>query len=167
MKRFVIFLFAIVSVVAMWAQTIVVTGVNVNLRMGPSLSASTLVDSKTKRNIHPLKGERLPYLGQQGNFYKTRYAGYEVYISKDYTRLEGTRSASRGTTMVYVDGYHVLFRTGPSTRTACLTDGRGNPVYAPQYGTLTYLGEQGNFYKVIYSGKTLYITKDYTHLVTR
>lgn len=169
MKRILSLLFVITMTVAAWAQTVVVTRPGVNLRMGPSLNAGKLIDSRTRAAIHPPQWARLPYYGQSGDFYKTEYMGYTVYISKLYSRLEGsgTTSRSTGTTYVYVDGYHVRLRTGPSTSYPYLTDRNGTPIYAPQYGLLPYYGRSGYFYKVGYNGGTYYISSDYTHLTTR
>ncbi|MBR1934871.1 MAG: hypothetical protein IJ835_02335 [Muribaculaceae bacterium] len=170
MKKILLLMVALLVSAVAWSQTVVVTRPGVNLRMGPSVKAGTLINSRTKQNIHPKQWERLPYLGQSGNFFKTRYLGYEVYISKDYSRLEGTSSGSSsysGKTYVYVDGYHVRFRTGPSTSYPYLTTGKGGTLYAKQYSLLPYLGQSGDFYMVDYNGYTVYISRDYTHLVTR
>ena len=37
--------------------------------------------------IYPARGARLTYLGQTGNWYKVRYNGNVLYISKDYSYL--------------------------------------------------------------------------------
>ena len=69
-----------------FAKSVVVTGVNVRLRRGPSLESDTVKDFYGK-NVHPDKGEYLEYIGQSGDFYKVRYKGEEVYISKDFTSI--------------------------------------------------------------------------------
>ena len=69
-----------------FAKSVVVTGTNVRLRRGPSLQAEILTDFYGK-NIHPNKGEYLEYIGEADSFYKVRYHGEEVWISKDFTSL--------------------------------------------------------------------------------
>lgn len=65
-------------------STVVVSGTNVRLRWGPSLNASIYTNGNG-RPIYPSKGTRLTYLGQSGNWYKVRYNGNVLYISKDYS----------------------------------------------------------------------------------
>ena len=67
-------------------STVVVNGVHVRLRWGPSLNASIYTNGYG-RPIYPSKGTRLTYLGQSGNWYKVRYNGNVLYISKDYSYL--------------------------------------------------------------------------------
>jgi len=67
-------------------SVVVVNGVNVRLRWGPSLNASIYTNGNG-RPIYPKKGTRLTYLGQSGNWYKVRYNGNVLYISMDYSYL--------------------------------------------------------------------------------
>ncbi|MBQ6087436.1 MAG: zinc-ribbon domain-containing protein [Bacteroidales bacterium] len=69
-----------------FARSVVVTGVNVRLRRGPSLEAEIVTDFYGN-NVHPNKGDYLEYVGEASDFYKVRYNGEEVWISKDYTSL--------------------------------------------------------------------------------
>lgn len=67
-------------------SVVVVNGVNVRLRYGPGLNYA--IYSNNRGNpIYPSKGSRLTYLGQSGNWYKVRYNGQTLYISKDYSYL--------------------------------------------------------------------------------
>lgn len=153
------------------SMEVVVTSSSVSLRNWPTLK------SKAVENVP--EGTRMPYLGEFGDFYKTEYEGTTGYVLKSLTRLEDRDSSptvtsapttvteTTGTTYVFVDGYHVRLRLGPSTTYPYLTNGYGGTVYAPRHGRLPYLGREGDFYKVTYAGGTYYISCDYTHLVTQ
>ena len=77
---------AAVTCTSMWATFVIVDGTNVRLRVGPSTQASIYLNDRGKP-MYPSKGERMEYLGTEGNFYKVRYAKTELYISRDYTHL--------------------------------------------------------------------------------
>ena len=154
------------------SKEVVVTSNSVSLRNWPTLK------SKAVDNIP--EGTRMPFLGESGDFYKTEYDGKTGYVLKSLTKLEDrdsspaetttqtvTPAQSSGTTYVFVDGYHVRLRMGPSTSYPYLTNGYGGTVYAPRHGLLPYQGREGNFYKVTYAGGTYYISCDFTHLVTK
>lgn len=68
------------------ATVVVVNGTNVRLRWSPSLSGA-IYSNGNGRPIYPRKGARLAYLGQTGNWFKVRYNGNVLYISKDYAYL--------------------------------------------------------------------------------
>ena len=153
------------------SKEVVVTSSSVSLRKWPNLKTKAVADIP--------EGTRLPFLGSFGKFYKTKYEGEEGYVLKSLTKLEDRIASSTttttsvkpqpstGNTYVYVDGYHVRLRLGPSTSYPYLTNRYGGTVYAPRYGRLPYLGREGNFYKVSYSGGIYYISCDFTHLVTQ
>ncbi len=70
---------------------VVVTGRNVRLRAEPYIdpwneNSNTLTNSRGY-NVHPYKGQALPYLGEEGDFYKVNYNGYICYISKRFSYL--------------------------------------------------------------------------------
>ena len=67
-------------------SVVVVNGTHVRLRWGPSLNAS-IYSNGYGTPIYPARGARLTYLGQSGNWYKVRYNGNVLYISKDYSYL--------------------------------------------------------------------------------
>lgn len=67
-----------------------VTGTNVCLRLSPNIPSgpdkySNCLKYTNGTNVHPSKGQVLPYHGQSGDFYQTQFGGYIVYISKDYS----------------------------------------------------------------------------------
>ena len=156
---------ALVAVLAMAggsvsrAQQVEITKTEVRLRLAPSLNAGTLVDNHGY-NIHPYKGQRLPYLGTSGDFYNVNYKGYSVYVHKTCSRYIGNANAVR---YVVVNGVDVNLRLGPSVNARRLII---NGVVAHPYKgqRLPYMGESGNFYKVNYAGNYVYITKDYSYL---
>ncbi|MBR1651772.1 MAG: DUF4339 domain-containing protein [Alloprevotella sp.] len=68
-----------------------VTGTNVCLRLSPTIPGgadkySNCLKYTNGSNVHPRKGEILPYNGESGDFYQTQYSGYVVYISKDFSQ---------------------------------------------------------------------------------
>ena len=69
------------------AQYVVATGNHVRLRTGPSTGYPMLVWNSTGKPVWINKGDRLTYLGQTGNWFKVRYNGNVLYISKDYSYL--------------------------------------------------------------------------------
>ena len=106
-----------VTLSALAADFVTVTGTNVRLRLQPSLQSETLTTSKGV-NIHPKKGEKLECLGQTGNFYKVRYQGKVVYISTQFAKPEGVaqptvKTAKKGQQYVVVTGESVRLRLQP------------------------------------------------------
>lgn len=68
-------------------------------------------------------------------------------------------------TNVIVDGTHVRLRTSPAiTENNIVTDTQGKPVYPDKGASLTYIATKGNFYKVMFNGQEVYISRDYCHL---
>ena len=72
--------------------TIKVTGTNVCLRLQPYIPGgadkfSNCLKYTNGTNVHPVKGTTLPYKGQEGDFYKTEYQGYTVYISTQFSSV--------------------------------------------------------------------------------
>lgn len=69
-----------------YGRNVVVTGTHVRLRRGPSLQSEIVTDFYGKP-VYPNKGEYLEYVDESTDFYKVRYHGDVVWISKDYTSL--------------------------------------------------------------------------------
>lgn len=67
-------------------QYVVINGVGVRFRFGPSLDDGYLMLSNGKTQSVP-KGTKLPYLGETGNWYKVSYNNSEYYVSKDFSYL--------------------------------------------------------------------------------
>ncbi len=146
------------------AAYVVVTGTDVRLRMKPSLKSETLTNTRGE-NIHPAKGEKLELLGDAGDFYKVRYKGQVVYISKQFSRAEGTvkSSATTGQRYVVVTGTGVRLRLQPSLKAATLQS-KGVNVHPKKGERIKLMGEAGDFYKVNYQGNYVYIHKDYARV---
>ena len=65
-----------------------VTGSGVRFRTGPTTASALLVDSEG-RTIHPLKGDVLPFWGDEGDFFKVIYNQVNyVYISRRYATTD-------------------------------------------------------------------------------
>jgi len=71
---------------SVWAEYVIVDGTNVRLRYQPSTDAPIYCDDNGK-SVYPAKGEAMPYLGTEGDFYKVSYSGGEYYISRDYSHM--------------------------------------------------------------------------------
>ena len=65
---------------------VVLDGVNVRLRLAPSLDSEILHNAKG--NIHLPKGSSLPYIGSTDEFYAVEYDDNTVFISKQFSHLE-------------------------------------------------------------------------------
>ena len=64
---------------------VVVDGVNVRLRTSPYITDNNIVTDYYGNPVHPSKGERLEYRGEEGDFYLVDYGGDEYYISKKHS----------------------------------------------------------------------------------
>lgn len=69
------------------------------------------------------------------------------------------------TQYVVVNGDGVRFRFGPSTKHQYLKDDKDKQVSVKKGTRLQCVGQQDNWYQVIYNGKKYYMSKDYTYLV--
>ncbi len=67
-------------------KSVVINGVNLRLRLGPSTSSDILQDGVGK-NIYLPTGTRLQYMGESGDFYAVLYKGQTVYVSKQYSSI--------------------------------------------------------------------------------
>ena len=159
MKKIIltIVLFMTLALSSIAANYVTVTGTNVRLRMGPSLSSETLTNANGV-NIHPNKGERLECIGQSGDFYKVIYQGYTVYISKQYAKLQSVQQ------YVMVTGTNVRLRLAPSLNAGTLQR-NGVNVHPRKGERIKLMGTSGNFWKVNYQGNYVYIHKDYAVLM--
>ncbi len=172
MKRIISLLAAaVLCVTAAMATVVVVDGVHVRLRFSPSTSGKVLTDAGNKP-VYPAKGDTFKYLGTEGSFYKIDYYNNVMYISRDYCHLKEEKSTQKATTttktkVVVVDGTNVRLRRAPSTRGEIALNEEGQTMYPKKGSSFTYLGTEGNFYKIDYYGEELYISRDYTHLKTK
>ena len=169
MKKTILAIVMMVAVAlsAVAADYVTVTGTSVRLRMQPSLQSETLTTSKGV-NIHPKKGEKLECLGQSGDFYKVRYQGKVVYISKQFaTPNQSAKPAvkkanSTSQQYVVVTGEGVRLRLQPSLKAKCLQR-NGVNVHPKKGERIKLMGAEGEFYKINYQGNYVYIHMDYAH----
>lgn len=144
-------------------RTITVTGTSVRLRYGPGLNYDFLKWGNGTARC-PQKGEKLTYLGESGDWYKVSYAGYTLYIFKQYAKLNGYTSTSTNY-KVQITGTGVRLRFGPGLNYGYLVWENG-ATRSPKKGEkLTYLGDYGDWYKVLYAGSEFYVFKQYAKLV--
>jgi len=167
-------LMTVVLMLMAWAgvaaqQYVVCNASNVRLRTGPSTNYPMLVWTATNKPVYINKGEKLTYLGDDSkDFYNVQFDGKSVYISKKYAKLmtpaKEVKKDSKSV-LVVVNGENVRLRHGASLNAAIYCDKKGKPVYPPKGARLTYVGEKGDWYKVYYAGKTLYISKKHCYLL--
>lgn len=168
---------------------VVVNGVNVRLRLGPSLDTEWLRDANGN-SVHAPKGAKLVYKGEVGDFYNVIYKNNNVYISKKFSYIDGQKIQSvqgventtkpannkktdsgtvtegSGDTYVILKGTNVRLRLGPGTNYGIFNNPETNkPLYLSKGARLYYLGEQRNgFYKASYKGKVVYISSEFSYL---
>ena len=65
---------------------VVVTGDGVRLRTSPEINDYNIHRNRYGREVHPYKGQSLPYKGESGLFYLVVYKGDTYYIAKEFTR---------------------------------------------------------------------------------
>lgn len=70
-----------------YARYVVIDGVDLRLRYGPSTSSKTF-KYPDGSNRHPKKGSKYRYLGEQDDFYKIDYERYELWVSKQFSHIE-------------------------------------------------------------------------------
>ena len=64
---------------------LIVTGDRVRLRKTPSLQGK--IHTYNGATVYLNNGDKLKYMGEEGDFYKVNYQGYYLYISKQYSRF--------------------------------------------------------------------------------
>ena len=118
-----------------------INGSYVRMRSGASTSSSILGTYNS--------GTTMTITGVNGAWYKVSYNGTTGYVHSDYVSGGGADSKAG-----YIKGTGVRMRSGASTTSSILG------VY--NTGTkMTITGESGNWYKVSYSGRDGYVSKDY------
>ena len=178
-SRVVMLAVMMLASVSAFAQYVVCTGDNVRLRTGPSTQYPMLVWTSNDKPVYIDKGETLTYLGNDTpEFYNVEFDGKSVYISKKYAKLvkadkkadkksdkkvEKKASDSKAKSVV-VAGDNVRLRWEASLEGKIYSNSKGKAIYPSKGAKLTYLGEEGNFFKVKYKGNVLYISKDYSYL---
>ncbi|CUP52393.1 mannosyl-glycoprotein endo-beta-N-acetylglucosamidase domain-containing protein [Clostridium baratii] len=142
-----------------------------NVRSGASTRTSVI--GSLGRNA------KVTITGEQGNFFKINYNGRTGYVSKDYVKVSydtktiyqnvtpekpktnnktnnTNKPVNNNSKKIGVINVHTYLnvRSGASTRTSVIGSlGRNANV--------TITGEQGNFYRIDYKGRSGYVSKDY------
>ena len=166
-SRVVMLAMLMLASMSAFAQYVMCTGDNVRLRTGPSTQYPMLVWTSNNKPVYIDKGETLTYLGNDTpEFYNVEFDGKSVYISKKYAKIvkEEKNQPSVNAKYVVVAGDNVRLRWEASLYGKIYSNAKGKAIYPPKGAKLTYLGEEGNFFKVKYKGNVLYISKDYTYL---
>lgn len=174
-----------------WAQTpvqdyVVLNGTNVCLRYEPNLQCGWLKDAKGVPT-YLKKGTKLEYTGELGDFYEVKYNGQTLYVAKQFAYLQSqgkptktqpaqqtqpqqvqkpetsvaSTPADNGKPTVTLTGTNVRLRLGPSTSHDFLKNDDGSPCYLPKGTKLTKSGESGDFYKCVYNGHVVYVSKQF------
>ena len=166
-SRVVMLAMMMLASMSAFAQYVMCTGDNVRLRMGPSTKYPMLVWTSNDKPVYINKGETLTYLGNDTpEFYNVEFDGKSVYISKKYAKLMKAEKQAEGIQAKYVvvAGDNVRLRWESSLDGKIYSNSKGKAIYPRKGSKLTYLGEEGNFFKVQYKGNILFISKDYTYL---
>lgn len=143
-------------------SSVVVTGVNVNLRTSPTTATDNILKGPGGKSIHPAKGEILQCSGSTRGFYHVVYGGLDCYISKQFSKAYFPRAAvNRAPSRVIVTGTHVRLRLGPSLNHKALCYNNGTPIYPEKGDVLSCVGQKGGFYTVMYDDQVVYISKKY------
>ena len=137
-----------------------VTGSSVNVRSGPSTSASVLGSLK--------KGDGVEIISQNGDFYRIVYDGDTAYISASYVRVTGTVATSTPRPTATPDsgsssgdleeGEALIADSG----TALMGDPSGSVIYEylSRNDVVTILDTEGSYYLVrTEDGETGYVAK--------
>ncbi len=110
------------------------------------------------------KGASVSVLGEQNNFYQVTYGGAIGFVSKSYVTLGTDADDSADNTEG--DSSEVTYNETKAAHTTVQVNMRREPegevlFLLPKGTAVTLTGENGGWYKVIYSNSTGYISKAY------
>ncbi|MGH4137409.1 SH3 domain-containing protein [Clostridium sp.] len=156
---FIVMLLSIASSQIASADSGVVSASSLNIRQKPSLSSS-IMGSLSKNTM-------IDTLGKEGDFYKISYKGKTGYICKTYIKIVKSTSASKNVPSVkstYIEKYGQITATDLNVRSG---SGITYPVTGSiKFGSKVTMYENSNgFYKIIYGGKTGYISSLYVKVI--
>ena len=137
------------------ADSGVVNTASLRVRQKPSISSSVtgFISKNTKINT----------LGKEGDFYKINYNGKTGYVHTSYINIVKTTPVTKTVTTAkptYTEKYGIITASFLNVRAGA------GPTY-PVTGTIkigskvTMLGNINGFYKIIYLGKTSYVSAQY------
>lgn len=87
-----------------------------------------------------------------------------AYKSNDASENRSSSISSPLEKYVSIKGTQLRLRLGPSTDYEMLKDANGKTVYINTGDVFPCLGEEGDFYKINYQGKELYVSKQYADI---
>ena len=152
---FIVMLLSIASSQIASADSGVVSASSLNIRQKPSLSSS-ITGSLSKNAV-------IDTLGSEGDFYKISYKGKTGYVNKTYIKIVKSTYPSKSVVSVkptYIEKYGQITATDLNVRSGA---GTTYPVTGSiRLGSKVTMYENTNgFYKIIYGGKTGYISSLY------
>src|SRR5699024_3319637 len=119
-----------------------ITGSSVNFRKGPGTNYSVI------RSFS--KGTQVNFISKENDWVKVNYNGTVGYVFSKYVS-DKTNTDDNTYITKYVTGNSVNVRTGPSTSyTSIMKLNKGNKV--------EYISSSGNWSKIMYNGKSGYIS---------
>ena len=130
---------------------------NLRVRSGASLNSSVIG--------YVLDNSTVSIVAVEGSWYKIQYNGGYGYVSADYVSIGSTSNeGNSGSSSITAVGYAydlgniaLRIRQGASTSSTIL----GN-IY--EGDAVNIIGEEGNWYKILYNNSTAYVSKDYITL---
>jgi len=152
---FIVMLISIASSQIAVADSGVVSASSLNVRQKPSLSSSITGSLSKNSNIDTL--------GKEGDFYKISYKGKTGYVHKTYINIAKNTSTSKSAVTVKstsIAKYGQITASNLNVRS-------GAGVTYPVKGNIklgskvTVYEKLNDFYKIIYGGKTSYISAQY------
>ena len=134
-------------------STKVVTANGLNVRAKASVNSSRL-------GILP-KGSKVEVIGQEGNWSKIMYNGKVAYVASSYL-ANGTSGAS--TSQVKPQGTSkkekVVIANGLNVRAKASVSSSRLGIL-PKGSKIEVMGQQGNWAKIMYNGKTAFVSMTY------
>ena len=123
----------------------IITGNSVNFRKGPGTNYSVI------RSFN--KGTKVEFISKENDWVKVNYNGTVGYVFSKYVSDKANTDDNTYITK-YVTGNSVNVRTGPSTSyKSTMKLNKGNKV--------EYISSSGNWSKIMYNGKTGYMSSQY------
>jgi cell wall-associated NlpC family hydrolase len=163
MKKRIAFLVMFITIassqIASAAETGVVTGSGLRVRQTSSLSSTI--------EGHLSKNAKIEILGKEGNFYKIAYKGKTGYVHSSYVNVVKSIAPSRSSDSVQAPS---LEKQGEITAGYLNVRSGAGLSYAVngviKRGSKVTIHEKTNgFYKIIYEGKTSYISASYVKVI--
>ena len=147
------------------SDTNIVTGTVVNI--STTLSVRETSDVLGKELAKLTNGTKLIVIGEEDSWYKIKYENLVGYVYKDYVKVnkentqiennfESVQERTISTTKGTVTGVNTSLnvRSGASTSASIIGTLKNG-------AKVEITGESGNWYKINYSGKVGYVSKDY------